>query len=772
MKCIRLLAFLLLISFSVFSQERQKVGLVLSGGGARGLAHVGVLKALEEANIPIDYISGTSIGAIVGGLYASGYSIKEIESFFLSYDFQNWLQGNIDNRYTFYYKQKQEDPAFATLNFDASDKFKFQFPSSYVDLNQMDYAFMEIFSKASIASKNNFDSLFIPFLCIATDIQDNKSKVFRNGNLAQAIRASMTFPFYFSPISIDGKIMFDGGMYNNFPSEEMLKYFNPDIIIGVKVAGNYSPPKEGDILSYLQNILTGETNYSVICENGIMIEPNLNDFGILDFSRMDESLKIGYKTTLDRLDEIREIIKDTISKQELEERRLEFRNKKIDLKISQINIKGVSNSQERFIRKTLEYSLDKDSISLESIKDNYFNLYSDYNIISLQPQLKFDTQTNSKLMEIDIRTKEFLSAKIGGILSTNPISHLYLGLDYNVLKSQSFILQGNMYAGRYYTSYGLKARLDYSTSFPLYSELEYNNNKWSYYRLKTNFFDYSPLNYLVQKEKNIQLTTGMPISRRDKVAFNIGYGETNDDYFNTNFASIYDTTDNTKFKHLATGITRIFSTLDSPFYPYKGMYSKFKLQYVYGKELFKPGNTSSETDILEKKHSWLQFSFKHKQYYSISKYYSLGMNADIFYSLQDLFSNYNSSLLNSGIYNPTIETLTQFMPEYRANQYVGFGVENIFKRKLLRTDASFHLSAFIFAPMQRITTLNNNIPKYSDSYFDRYYFILSSSLIFNTPLGPLSIIAGYHQRENRDENPYTISINFGYLLFNNKNINR
>ena len=148
------------------------------------------------------------------------------------------------------------------------------------------------------------------------------------------------------------------------------------------------------------------------------------------------------------------------------------------------------------------------------------------------------------------------------------------------------------------------------------------------------------------------------------------------------------------------------------------------------------------------------------------------MNADIFYSLQDLFSNYNSSLLNSGIYNPTIETLTQFMPEYRANQYVGFGVENIFKRKLLRTDASFHLSAFIFAPMQRITTLNNNIPKYSDSYFDRYYFILSSSLIFNTPLGPLSIIAGYHQRENRDENPYTISINFGYLLFNNKNINR
>lgn len=772
MTCIRLLVFLIFISFSSFAQDRQKVGVVLSGGGARGLAHVGVLKALEEANIPIDYISGTSIGAIIGGLYASGYSINEIESLFLSYNFQNWLQGGTDNRYNYYYKQKQDDPSFLSFNFDTKDKFRFQFPSSYLNPNQMDYAFMEIFAEASAISNNNFDSLFIPFFCIATDIQENKSKVLRSGSLARAIRASMTFPFYFSPITIDGRIMFDGGMYNNFPADEMLKIYNPDIIIGAKVAGNYSPPKEGDILSYFQNILTGQTNYDIICDNGVMIEPNLSDFGILDFSKMERSLKIGYEATLAKIPNIKELINDTVSKEDIKKLREDFKSRRPDIRISNINIRGVSPVQKEFMKKLLTYSLNQDKFSLESIRDNYFNLYSDYNIKSIQPQIKFDKDSNNYYLDVDIKTKEFLTSKIGGILSTNPISHLYLGLDYNFMRSQSYIFQANLYAGRYYTSFGLRTRIDYSTRLPLFTELEYNDNKWSYYRLKTNFFDYSPLNYLVQKERNIQVFLGMPFSRRDKVVMNFGYGVTNDDYFNLNNVSVYDTTDYTNFKHITTGLTRVYSTLDSPHYPNQGVFSKFEMQYIFGLEYFKPGNTSFNTYESIHNHSWLQFSFKHKQYYSLSKYYSIGLTGDIFYSLQDLFSNYNSSLLNAGIYSPTLETKTQFLPEYRANQYVGIGLENIFKKKILNADASLRFSGYLFAPMQRIITLNNNIPRYSNSYFDKYYFIFSSALILSTPLGPFSIIAGYHQRDDKSENPYTISLSFGYLLFNNKNINR
>ncbi len=770
MKRTWLLILLLLISTTTFAQKRQSVGLVLSGGGARGLAHVGVLKALEEENIPIDYIAGTSIGAIIGGLYASGYSPSEIEEIFLSSEFQSWLEGHGNSKQSFYFKDKHIDPSFFSFNFDARDKLRFQIPSSIRSLDQLDFIFMQLFANANLRSNNNFDSLFIPFLCIATDIESNTAKTLRTGDLAKAVRASMTFPFYFSPITIDGRIMFDGGMYNNFPSDEVEKYFNPDIIIGVKLAANYLPPKEGDIISYLQNILTGETDYSI--SNGVMIEPNLQEIGVLDFSKMKKSLSIGYWTAKEAMEEIKERIEIRQDQKELRRKRQEFRHGTKDSVISKINIKGVSNKQAIYIEKTLLYYLYKQPLTLSAIKENYLGLEMDNNISSVQSKLFRNPETKELELDVDIRTKEYLSAKTGGILSTDPISHLFLGLDYNFLRNHSYLLQSNIYAGRYYTSYSLRVRIDYATKLPLFSELELNDNKWSYYRLKTNFFDYSPLNYMVQEEQNVQFDLGTAFSRREEVRFNIGYGVTDDEYFNINHASIYDTTDRTTFKHLATGLTRTYSTLDSPTNPLDGIYSRFQMQYVFGVENFEPGNTSSLSNNYRQQHSWLQFLFKHRQYHSTGKYLSLGVNLDIFYSLQNLFSNYNSSLLNAGIYSPTMETITQFLPEYRANQFIGIGGEAILKKNILRTNSTIHFSGYLFSPMQRIITLSNNLPAYSGSFFSKQYLIFSTSISFHTIAGPLSIIASYHQRDNKEDNPFTISVNFGNLLFNNRNIKR
>ena len=112
------------------------------------------------------------------------------------------------------------------------------------------------------------------------------------------------------------------------------------------------------------------------------------------------------------------------------------------------------------------------------------------------------------------------------------------------------------------------------------------------------------------------------------------------------------------------------------------------------------------------------------------------------------------------------------MPEYRANQYLAFGTENIFKVSFYRIDASFRLNGNLFAPISRIITKDNNIPTYSTEFFNKIYLIISSTLVFNTPIGPLSIIAGYHQRDDIKSNPFTISVNFGYVMFNRKNIDR
>ncbi len=770
-KAILFVLLLLMVVLPCFSQRKQKVGLVLSGGGARGLAHVGAIKALEENNIPIDYIAGSSVGAVVGALYASGYSVEEIERLFVSEDFQRWLSGKVDKNYAYYYKESDKEPSLVSFSFDTKNKFRFKIPSSVVNPIQMDYALMEIFAGASAVANNNFDSLMIPFFCITSDIEAGEATIRRKGDLGQAVRASMTFPLYFTPITIEGKVMFDGGMYNNFPAKEMQDIYNPDIIIGVKISGNYPPPREGDVVSYLQNIVAKETDYSINYDNSVIIEPDLKTYGVLEFGKMKETFDIGYKAALEKINKIRELQHDSVSKEERNKLRDRFNGRKPKFEINNIIIEGVTHIQKNYIEKLLFFNSNKIDPT-NQIKNNYFSLCFDKNIKFIQPYVYYNKFSNSYVLNLNVNTQENFKVKAGGLLSSNPISHLFIGTEYNILRFSSYQVKSNVYLGRYYTSFMGGLRIDHPAKHPFFTEIELAANMWSYYRLKTNFFDFSPLNYIVQNENNLQFRIGIPIGLKDELVFNAGIGNVNDKYFNIKYSSIYDTADNTKFNHIATGLTRTFSSLNDIQFPTLGMLSKMQIQYIYGKEKFRPGNTSGILDPKEKMHNWIQFSFRHKQYFEVAKNFSFGINADAFYSFQNLFSNYNSSLLNAGVYAPTLETFTQFMPEYRANQYLGFGIENIYKVSFFRIDASLRLNANLFAPISRIITIENNLPLYSPEFFNKIYFIASSMLVFNTPVGPLSIIAGYHQRDEKKTNPFTISINFGYVMFNKKNIDR
>ncbi len=234
----------LTVLFSIFNPFcfAQKVGIVLSGGGAGGLAHIGVLKALEEKNIKIDYISGTSVGALVGGLYASGYSPDDIQQLVLSDKFQRYAKGELEEKNQFHYKKNSETASWFTYKFGFDSDLTTYIPTNLINSIPIDFYMMELFTPASVIAKNNFDSLFIPFRCVAADIENKKSVVFKDGNLHTSIRASMTYPFYLKPISINGKFLFDGGLYNNYPVDVMKNDFNPDFIIGSIVTSNNPVP--------------------------------------------------------------------------------------------------------------------------------------------------------------------------------------------------------------------------------------------------------------------------------------------------------------------------------------------------------------------------------------------------------------------------------------------------------------------------------------------------------------------------------------------------
>jgi len=221
----RLITYCIVLSFCGFPNvSAQKVGLVLSGGGAKGAAHIGVIKALEDNNIPIDYITGTSIGAIIGGFYAVGYTPDEMLELMLSDEFGYWQSGTIADDYIYYFKKPDDTPEFLRFSIDLKDTIPVKtnitgiLPQSLINPVQMNQAFMGLFAQATAKSGWNFDNLFVPFRCMSSDIYNKRAIKWRSGDLGEAIRSSMTLPFFFKPLWRDGFPLFDGGIYNNFPS--------------------------------------------------------------------------------------------------------------------------------------------------------------------------------------------------------------------------------------------------------------------------------------------------------------------------------------------------------------------------------------------------------------------------------------------------------------------------------------------------------------------------------------------------------------------------
>ena len=764
---------LILAGTSLLAQEKKTMGLVLSGGGAKGLAHIGVLKALEEEGIGIDYISGTSMGAIVGGLYASGYSPQQIEDLFFAKDFDSWLSGNIDKRLLPYYTIRKKDASILKVGFNIDKKFKAELPLSLVDPVQMDFAFLDIFAGANKVCNSKFDSLMIPYFCVATNINDNNSTTYRKGDLGHSIRASMSFPFFFTPIQIDGKLMCDGGIYNNFPAKEMIDFYNPDMVLGVKVANNFDAPQEDDLILYIENMVSSDSDYKIDAENSLLLEPDMSDIGIMNFGNKEECIQRGYDITKRNIEKIKQRLQDTVSQEYINSRREDFAKKKGSVMLSRIYISGVEKDKKQYFIHLLERNLpEDDAIPMEKIKDNYLSLCSDPNVKKVEPYLFYDEDNDNYILRLDITMKRTLDFKIGGILSSDPISNLFVGADFNSISYVAWRHKTNFYLGRYYSSFMYNLRMDVpNRALPFYLETEINYNRWNYFRNRSALFEYSATNYIVQRENNVLLKCGIASSRRGRLVAKVGYGFVDDEFFMNDVILNTDTNDHTTFPHYTVALLGEHNTLDNSLFPMEGSQTMFRIHYVQGHEKFYAGNFSTTKSQYAQNHYWIQGKLEGKFYKKFTDRFSLGSATELFISTQDLFYTRKASLLNAGIYTPTIETLTGFYPEYRANQYLAEGLEGVYSfGSNFLGDISVRLGAYAFLPARRIIADNKNLAVYSD-WFDKIYGILSAKLVISTPLGVLSTGVSYHQREN-NASPWNFNISFGTLIFNSKNIDR
>lgn len=246
--------FCALLSLVNAQENRPKIGLVLSGGGAKGYAHVGVLEELEKAQIPIDYIGGTSMGAIVGGLYASGYSASDLKKILKEIDFEKIIYDEQNREDAPFFQKQYEEKYLISLTFN---HFKLSLPKSISKGHGTLNTLVKYLQHTH--DNNDFSQLNIPFLCIATNLETGKQKVFKEGFLPQVVFASGAYPTLFAPVKIDSAFYIDGGVVNNYPVQEV-KDMGADIIIGVDLGEGLM--KEKDIKN-VANILEQIVSYGI-----------------------------------------------------------------------------------------------------------------------------------------------------------------------------------------------------------------------------------------------------------------------------------------------------------------------------------------------------------------------------------------------------------------------------------------------------------------------------------------------------------------------------
>lgn len=757
MKKIIGILFSLLISYFSFGQS---VGVVLGGGGSRGMAHIGVLKSLEENNIPIDYIIGTSAGAIVGGLYSAGYSIEEITEIFESGLIQSFLSPELEKK-GYISKELNPTPEWITVKFKLDSLFKFKvLPTNIISSDAMDFGFMTFFSQATTACKNDFDNLMVPFRCVASSVNENKPYILSKGDLGSAIRASMSFPFYFSPIKIDDKVLLDGGMYNNFPVDVMEETFNPDLIIGVSISSSYPDPDETDIISVLQNVFMFDINLDMP-DNGILIEPNVKDIPIMDFSEQQKVIDSGYVACNYFIDSIKNIVTRELTLSELKAKREEFNQKKPPLFFTNVFAANVNKGQEEYIKNLIIGK--RDFLSVSELKDKYDILTSLNNISSSYPIAEYNDSTGLYDLYLNIKQNYNLEAKIGGNISIGGVNQAYFGVQHRYFSRFSLDSKLNLFFGNFYNGVGIETKIDYPTKVLIYNYLDMSVNRKNYYTTSGNFYIDSNPSYLIQDEKHIQFRMGMPIFRRSEFYLRTCLVNTKDSFYNTNYFSSSDVADIDVFTGLASGITYSRSTLNDYFFPDNGHRIQIDVDYVFGNENYTAGTTSLLKSFSKKQQKWLSVYFTYEHFLLSKKRFSIGLFASGAFSTQTNWANYTSSLLHAKSFEPFQDSKIRFLPEYRSNTFATLGAKVIYK---FSSNIFLFLEGYAYTPFFQLQTTEDQEAEFGE-FFNKIYYLGSAGVVFRNAIAPISLNFNLY---NNKEMPFSVTFNIGHIIFNSYGI--
>ena len=753
-----IITLILLLSATLASAQR--VGLVLSGGGAKGLYHIGVIKALEENGIPIDYVSGTSMGAIIAGLYAIGYTPEQMAEIFESNQIKYWMSGKIEDKYIYYFKQRRPNAAMITLRIDFRNPqriAKLQLPTSLIQSNTLDLAFVEFFSGPSAQCGGDFDKLFVPFRCIATDAAARKEVVYRGGDLGKAIRASMTIPLVFRPIKQDSTLLYDGGIYHNFPWQVLQEDFKPDILIGSKCVEGNSKPKEDNPMEQILALTMMHTDYDLPSDEDILIDHTFDDVTTLDFSKAAYVIDRGYQDAMAKMPQIFERVVRRADTTELDLRRAAYRMSLPKLVFDKYEISGMGKKQTQYMKRILQLDKKLEEQKLfdfDQFRSEYFKMLSEGEIEGDFPDVAYNDTTKSFQLDLHLRTKPSLKLMFGGNISSTSMNQAYVGVEYRRLGRNMHTYNFDGYFSALYSSVFVGGRNDFFWKIPFAVDYGFYYNYYNFF--KSDFGMLSKHNDLsFAKQGDLHLTAGlsMPTDRFQAFSMRFNIGRENFRYFQSTGHSDDDVMDQSRFPFLGVKLELARNNLNYLMYPTRGLRQSISAIYVSGLEYYTPGTFAPTADRVEENRYWFGARFTREQYFRIAKWFSLGYLVDGVITTHPSFSNEYATNISSPAFQPTPHSRLVYLKDFRSKSFIGGGIIPTFE-----FGPRFYLKNSVYA------FLPEDANKSTADVRKRLRYIFNSSLVYQTHIGPISLTLSKYDATTSHN--WFLTFNFGFMLFN------
>ena len=624
---------------------------------------------------------------------------------------------------------------------------------------------MELFAGPAAAADYNFDSLMIPFRCVATDIDSSVLITLHEGDLAKAIRASITFPFFLRPIKVNDKLLFDGGMIDNFPIEIAVESFNPDFIIGSQAVQNYGAPDADDVFSQMQNMLMRKADFSVDSSKGIMIEIGSGPESVFQFQKAGSYIDSGYVAAMRAIPEIKSRVKRIRSDKEIAKKRKGFKDKEPQIIIGDIVITGVTKKQEHYFMKSIRFKEDE-VVTSKVFRKQYVRLMANENVRMVYPSLYFNDSTNKYDITMDIKTSDPFNIGFGGYISSSAVNQGYVKLGFQHLGKTSKHVNISTNFGTFYNSFSAMAKYEQQGKVPFYIMADFLISRKNYFANARYFFEDQAPAFIVIDENYIDVNVGIPVGLSHVFRLGAASMNLNTLYYQDNYFTRTDTADRSNFYFFNPYIEFERYNLNRKQFASQGSLFFVGFNYYNGNEHTIPGTTTTGMEEFRRDHYFFLLSLHYEQYFNILKPVVIGLSFDGAYSNKPLLSNYVSSLVIASPYEPVLHMRTIFLQNYRAYSYGGIGAKAIFQ---LYKQLELRIEAYYYVPYQKILPATEYANVSLSKPFTYHYMAATAQLVYHTAFGPIGLAVNYF---DKPDDKVTVLFNIGFLIFNHSRFYR